>query len=139
MVHRILARRGPRVPGARTGDVAAIRSGTAVVLVGVLALLLAQPAAWAFCRTTTCAVKKPPASCIRDPDTGCWATGIPLTWTEQCVSFSVNVAGSSRLGLDYDAARMIVEEAFSHWPNASCSDGAPSIAFAHRPGLTCDR
>src|SRR5438128_1786336 len=136
MVHRILARRGPRVPGARIVDLAegaaASLARRAVVLFGVLVVLLvAERAAWAFCRTTTCAVKKPPASCIRDPDTGCWATGIPLTWTEQCVSFSVNVAGSSRLGLDYDAARMIVEEAFSHWPNARCSDGAPSIAFSH--------
>ena len=102
-------------------------------------LALSARPAWAFCRTTTCAVKSPPASCMRDPDTGCWATGIPLSWTEQCVSFAVNVAGSARLGLDYDAALAIVSEAFAHWPNATCSDGSPTIAFASRPGLTCDR
>ncbi|HET6147295.1 MAG TPA: matrixin family metalloprotease [Polyangia bacterium] len=111
----------------------------AVSLSLLLLLVLSGQRAFAFCRTTTCAVKKPPPSCMRDPDTGCWATGIPLSWNDQCISFSVNVAGSMRLGLDYDAARAIAEEAFSKWPAASCSDGAPSIAFAHRSGLTCDR
>jgi Matrixin len=106
---------------------------------GVTALALFERRASAFCRTTTCAVRKPPASCIRDPDTGCWLSGIPLTWKEPCVSYAVNVAASPRLGLDYDAALAIVTEAFSHWPRATCSDGFPSIAFASRPGLTCDR
>jgi hypothetical protein len=76
---------------------------------------------------------------MRDLDTGCWVTGIPLAWTEQCLSFSVNVAGSARLGLDYDAALAIVEQAFSRWPTASCAAGSPSIAFSSLPGLTCDR
>jgi hypothetical protein len=116
-----------------------VRWSLRALLAASLVLLIGEPDASAFCRTTTCAVKKPPASCIRDPNTGCWATGIPLSWTEQCISFSVNVAGSARLALDYQAALAIVQQGFSRWPNASCSDGSPSIAFEHRGGLTCDR
>jgi matrixin len=134
-------------PAARAGwraVVAAVIAGLAgfvgFVGFGLLAIgfvALAPGRAMAFCRTTTCAVKRPPASCMRD-DNGCWATGIPLAWNEECVSFSVNVAGSARLGLDYDAALAIVQQAFDHWPLASCSDGSPTIAFSALSGLTCN-
>ena len=101
--------------------------------------LLARPA-FAFCRTTTCAVANPPPSCTRDPQTGCWREGIPLLWPQQCISYAVNTAGSALLGLDYAAAAGHVDQAFAHWPNAMCSDGgAPSIAVMGRTGLTCDR
>src|SRR6185503_5388422 len=134
MVHRFLAGRSSSLAGVRRAALARVAGSKLAVSLGlVLPLLLWGSVALAFCRTTTCAVKKPSATCVRDFDTGCWATGIPLSWTEQCVSFAVNVAGSMRLGLDYDAALAIVQEGFAHWPNASCSDGTPSIAFASRP------
>jgi Matrixin len=110
----------------------------AAALVMAMTLALPLSGAFGFCRTTTCAVKTPPATCMRDAD-GCWTTGIPLSWPQRCVSFAVNSAGSPRLGLDYDAALAIVQKAFSLWPNAACSDGSPSIAYTSRDGLTCDR
>jgi len=115
----------------------------AVALAGagaLLALVLPARPAFAFCRTTTCAVANPPPSCSRDPQTGCWQEGIPLLWPQQCISYAVNTAGSPLLGLDYAAAATIIDQAFSHWPTASCSDGgSPSVAVMGRTGLTCDR
>jgi hypothetical protein len=130
MVHSAL-----RFAVRRVGRLVA-RSALLVVAFGVLSDRPAQ----AFCRTTTCAVDCPPKECERDPVTGCWAAGIPLVWNQQCVSFSVNVNASPRLGLGYDAALEIAQEAFAHWPLATCPDGgAPTIAFMSLPGLMCDR
>lgn len=124
----------------RTGWLARV---LAVALAGagaLLALVLPARPAFAFCRTTTCAVANPPPSCTRDPHTGCWQAGIPLLWPQQCISYAVNTAGSPLLGLDYAAAATIIDQAFSHWPTASCSDGgSPSVAVMGRTGLTCDR
>ena len=115
----------------------------AVALAGagaLLALVLPARPAFAYCRTTTCAVANPPPSCTRDPQTGCWQEGIPLLWPQQCISYAVNTAGSPLLGLDYAAAATIIDQAFAHWPTASCSDGgSPSVAVMSRAGLTCDR
>ncbi len=124
-------RRRASVPG---------RAAAFAILVGLAALALPGRTAFAFCRTTTCAVASPPASCTRDISTGCWQAGIPLLWPQQCISYAVNTAGSPRLGLDYSGAAAIVDSAFNHWPTASCSDGgSPSVAFMGRTGLTCDR
>lgn len=110
----------------------------APVVMTLLALILGPGRAAAFCRTTTCAVQSPPASCVRDQD-GCWAAGIPLIWPEQCLSFSVSGQGSPRLGLDYPTAQDLVQRAFSLWATASCPDGFPTIAFASRGPLMCER
>jgi hypothetical protein len=108
--------------------------------VGLAMLATALPSgpAAAFCRTTTCSVPNPPAECQRDGDM-CFRAGIPLAWQQQCVSFSVNQAGSARLGLDYQAALDLVQTSFSRWPAASCSDGFPSIAVSSIGPLACDR
>ena len=112
----------------------------AAALATIGALALPAPAALGFCRTTTCAVKTPPDSCVRDFNTGCWTSGIPLFWPRECLSYAVNVAGSPGLGLDYAAALAVVDRGFAHWPTASCTDGgSPSVAFMSRSGLTCDR
>lgn len=117
-----------------------LKTVAAILSVAVLGAL-AWPAtdAFAYCRTTTCAVQSPPPECTRDLATGCWQQGIPLLWPQQCISYAVSSAGSKGLGLDYAAASAIIDQGFAHWPTAACSDGgAPSIAFMSRPGLTCD-
>src|ERR1051325_11443977 len=139
MVHPILGR-GTQATASSSRPTPR-RLGRWVALVGVvmaLWLALPAPAAWAYCRTTTCAVSSPPNSCMRDMVTNCWATGIPLSWPQQCVSFSVNTTASPLLGLSYDDALAIVDAAFARWPLASCSDGSPSIAYMSKPGLTCN-
>jgi hypothetical protein len=120
MVHRTL---GPRL----TASIALIGGALAV-----------SPA-FGFCRTTTCAVLKPPPSCVRDAQ-GCLAAGIPLQWPQQCLSFSVNQAGSAKLGLDYAAALDLVQRGFGLWPSAMCADGGfPSIAVTSLGPLICDQ
>jgi len=110
------------------------------VVSALLALALPSRPAFAYCRTTTCAVLKPPPSCKRDPETGCWQAGIPIFWPQQCMSYAVNTGGWPRLGLDYAAATTIIDGAFAHWPTVTCADGgSPSVAVMSRAGLTCDR
>jgi hypothetical protein len=109
-------------------------------MAAVVALALPARTAFAFCRTTTCAVRNPPPSCTRDLATGCWQEGIPLYWPQQCISYAVSSAGAPLLGLDSAAAATIVDGAFAHWPTATCADGgSPSVALMGRTGLTCDR
>ena len=62
-----------RARAGRPGRAAWLARAVAVAVVGVLvALAPSERAAFAFCRTTTCAVQKPPPSCTRDLSTGCW-------------------------------------------------------------------
>src|SRR4051794_2259154 len=75
----------------RAGGLA--RVAAVAIAAAVLALALPARPAFAFCRTTTCAVLHPPDSCMRDMDTGCWLEGIPLFWQQQCLSYAVNTAG----------------------------------------------
>jgi hypothetical protein len=108
----------------------------------LLALAWAGPAA-AYCRTTTCSVKPTPAGCsegqlLRDPTTGCLASGKPISWAPRCVSLSVQENGSRKLGLDYAGAEGIVKTAFARWPAAQCSGGTPSIEVFSIGPLTCD-
>lgn len=102
------------------------------------------PEAQAFCRTTTCSSKNPPAECggpdaLRDASTGCLIVGKPLFWDEPCVSFSVQRDGSSILSLDYDVAEPIIARAFAAWPDAACGSGFPSITATSLGPVECDR
>jgi hypothetical protein len=103
-----------------------------------LGLALAASPAFAYCRTTTCAVTNPPIDCERDAN-GCWTAGIPLFWTQRCLSFSVNQAGSPALGLDYATAEGLVASGFDLWPSAVCPGGSPSIMVESLGPLICDR
>jgi hypothetical protein len=116
------------------------------ILVGA-GLALASSQALAFCRTTTCAVTKPPPECQRD-NNGCFVAGIPLAWEQQCLSFSVHATGSplvasAILNLPYDGAEgalAMVQRSFGLWPSATCSDNTfPSIAIMSLGPLQCDR
>ena len=89
------------------------------------------------CLTTTCAVKNPPPSCVRDPITLCWLAGNPLQWKEPCVTFSVDQRGIPPLGLGFVDAEAMVTSSFSLWPNASCEFGFPSIAVRSAGALAC--
>ena len=131
---------------------------------GVAALLLLAGAlgsgrALGFCRTTTCAVVGcPPRACLRDNaaddpecdsdcaparclavDTaGCLSKGIPLSWGQRCLSFSVESTGSPRLGLGYADLVPVAQAAFGLWPQALCQGGTPAVAITSLGALTCD-
>jgi hypothetical protein len=89
------------------------------------------------CLTTTCAVKNPPASCVRDPATLCWLAGNPLQWKEACVSFSVDQRGIPTLGLGFVDTEAMVTSSFALWPTASCEFGFPSISVKSAGALAC--
>jgi hypothetical protein len=101
----------------------------------------ATAVAWAehvrACLTTTCAVKNPPAECVRDIATDCWLAGAPLTWQQACVSFSVDHHGLPALGLDYPDTEALVLSSFALWTAAACADGFPTISVMSMAPLEC--
>jgi hypothetical protein len=97
------------------------------VLAGVVLSLLVTSRAFAFCRTTTC------LDCPTD-DNGCPTGGVPISWPQSCVSFSVQRDGS-RIA-DYATAEQLARSAFTAWQGAPCPPGgdAPSILLADQFG-----
>lgn len=89
------------------------------------------------CLTTTCAVKNPPAECVRDLTTHCWLAGAPLQWNEACVSFSVDEHGLPSLGLGYVDTEALVVSSFALWTAAACADGFPAISVMSMAPLEC--
>ena len=51
------------------------------------------------------------------------AGGIPLTWWEGCISFSVDARGIPRLEVDYAAAEQMAIRSFERWSSATCGTG----------------
>jgi hypothetical protein len=104
-----------------------------VQLVGVAltSVLLASPAAHAFCRTTTCHTCTPtPGVCI--------TTGLPLFWAQSCVSYDLQQDASVQVALP--TATQIAALAFSHWQAASCpaANAPPSLTFSDLGPVACD-
>jgi hypothetical protein len=138
--------------GVRRGPMVA-----AGLLILVIAALASRPAG-AFCRTTTCSLSCAPRDCLRDDAgtdpacaapcpprrcvamdaDGCLTKGIPLSWGQPCLSFSVESTGSPALGLSYADLLPVVEQAFGLWPQAACGGGTPDIAVTSLGALTCD-
>jgi Matrixin len=94
--------------------------------------------AWA-CLTTTCAVNDRHPSCVRDPSTGCWLSGVPLQWLEPCVSFSVDARGIPPLGLGYGDTEALVISSFAVWTAVQCPSGFPSISVYSAGPAQCFR
>jgi MYXO-CTERM domain-containing protein len=84
----------------------------------VLAVLLAAPAASAFCRTTTDPNFVPTSS--RPCDTA----NKQLFWASKCVGYSLNRAASKQVSLD--VATKLTDEAFAEWARHDCSEGGAS-------------
>jgi hypothetical protein len=100
-------------------------------------LLVAR--AHGYCRTTTCAVAKPAASCVPPVD-GCDVSGIPLVISRGCITFSVNAAGSVKRGISATELQEIVSASFTAWENVDCGDGQhPSIRFDPTLLVTCSK
>jgi len=100
-----------------------------------LSILIATPAAWAFCRATTC---NPEASHCSPNQAGCLRDGYPLFWESSCITVSVQADGAPKAGIDYDAARATVERAFEAWTSVECPGGGnPSIHVEVQGPVAC--
>jgi hypothetical protein len=129
------------------------------LLLFALAVTLVSRPVFAFCRTTTCsvtgclpraclkddaasdpvcAVACPPPRCLAVDSAGCLSKGIPLSWGQRCLSFSVESTGSPVLGLGYADLVPVVQKAFGLWPQALCDGGSPAVAIASLGALACD-
>lgn len=112
----------------------------AMLLAGGIAATAWSSFARAYCRTTTCETNPRPDSCngTYDSSTLCSDEGTPLFWPSPCISFSVNTAGSPRLGISADQLQDVVETAFQRWLAADCGDGAhPDLSIETYPQVDC--
>lgn len=91
----------------------------------------------AYCRTTTCNPGDPKQKCERDAD-GCLTSGKPLFWSDRCLTFSVNEAGSKRQGLDFATVASTIEAGYATWISATCDGERPSLEIHTTPAVSCD-
>lgn len=112
-----------------------------VVIGAFLSPLMTSPVA-AFCPTTTCAnadVKTRPTDCV-DDQYQCETGGKPIWWPKRCLSFSVQVDGSQKLGISAEQLQQIIRTSFDNWQNVACTGGGkPDIYVETYPPVRCDR
>jgi hypothetical protein len=74
--------------------------------------------AYAFCRTTTAAI---PADYLPE-DSGCWTSGLPIWWRNECVGYDIQQNASKQIS--YDDAASAIALAFLKWTSVACpTDG----------------
>lgn len=114
------------------------RMGKMGAALGALLVAVSLPdTASAFCQATTCDSRK--EVCPVDANQ-CKTTGRPLYWPDLCVSFGVQVSGSSLWGISADKTRDAAEKAFQTWLSADCGGGRrPYIGVISRGEVYCDK
>jgi MYXO-CTERM domain-containing protein len=92
--------------------------GVTGIVITATILGAAARRAEAYCRTTTSKVPPDydPAEC------GCWTYGLPLYWSNACVSYDIQQDASSEV--PYAAAASAIATAFSKWTSTTCSADA---------------
>lgn len=111
--------------------------------VGLGGLALALTGFWsspafAFCQTTTCAQKPPPADCAAPPEGQCQSHGLPVAWPKACASFSVQLDGSAKRGISAGTVEDLLRLAFDQWQNADCGNSEhPAIRVETYPRVEC--
>lgn len=104
-------------------------------------LVLVQSEAFAYCRTTTCAQKDPPAECLPGTFVGsCQMAGLPLAWPSPCVSYSVNLNGSKTQQITADDLEARLRVAYDNWQNVTCASAAgakPNISVVTFEQVEC--
>jgi hypothetical protein len=114
-----------------------MRRWCVVLAFGSAAQLMVAEAA-AYCISNTCQVEGDDLDCVPDPVTKCPVGGKQWFFTQHCQSFSVHVAGSSRLGLDYEDATALITEGVSMWNGHECEAGPSSAAATLFPAASCN-
>src|SRR4051812_28619371 len=95
-----------------------------------LVILASASSAHAFCRTTTVPI---PASF--SPTKGCFTDGLVLFWKGQCVSYSIQQAGSTQI--PFATAKPIIDQAFATWSATTCSGGKVGIEVTPTDVVEC--
>lgn len=90
-------------------------------------MILAAPAASAFCRTTTNPNFVPTAA------KPCDEVNTKLWWASKCVGYSVNRSASAQVPLDF--ANAIADLAFKEWSKRDCSEGGAACGTG-KPSMT---
>ncbi len=66
--------------------------------------------------------------------------GQPLHWENPCLTYTVQLDGSPRAGLDADQVQALTADAFTVWEQASCATGGtPRFAARFQGYVSCDR
>jgi Matrixin len=111
----------------------------------VLFILSVVTQGQAYCRTTTCAEKKDEhgevkPECVPGSMVGnCQMAGNPLFWPKSCMSTSVQIDGSNKLGISADEVEAIVRTCFDNWENLTCPQGGkPNVHVESFPQVECN-
>jgi hypothetical protein len=101
----------------------------------VSSLCCVQPA-HAFCRTKSCELGEDDRAltCGRD-EHQCVTEGKPLHWPSPCLNYAVQRDGSPKAGIDGEAFRKSVEQAFEAWEGATCPGGGSPRFHAQFQGF----
>jgi hypothetical protein len=107
-----------------------------LLLVGLLVCLGAR-SAQAYCRTTTCDPEQ--EDCGIDED-GCATRGPSLFWPDACVTYAVQLNGSSLRGVSAYDTDQAMQGAFMAWLGAECPGGGqPSLGVIPLGGARCTK
>jgi len=113
------------------------RTSLSYAALSVLALLVGEGSAAAFCRTTTIPISPD----FQPTATRCWEEGLPLYWHNECVGYTISEKASAQI--TYEEARDTIDAAFTKWSNATCpgatGDSRASISLKDMGAATCER
>jgi hypothetical protein len=103
----------------------------------LVAALLVEPRADAYCRSAACPPHGPDAStqgqlCTPSAPGDC---GNALQWRQPCVSFDVAQAASRQV--DWATADQVFSRAFATWMGLDCGGGGPSIQVMDFGTVSC--
>ena len=107
-----------------------------LLLVGLLVCLGAR-SAQAYCRTTTCDPER--VDCGVD-EQGCAVFGESLFWPDACVTYAVQLRGSSLRGISAYDTDQAMQGAFMAWLGSECPGGGqPSLGVIPLGGALCTK
>jgi hypothetical protein len=111
---------------------ARVAAPLAVGACALLAGLVTPRDAFAFCRTSVCEFGVLGSRCTPARDGDC---GVPLTWKERCIGFSMQRDGTSLLSAE--EAGELVAQAFTSWNAADCAGKSPQFYVKRQPDAVC--
>ena len=105
------------------------------LVLAVLGCVALPRAAHAFCRTTTCDPNE--EFCAMDAH-GCVIDGLPVFWSEPCVTVWLPAEQEPLAGVDAATFAQLTQAAFARWSDVDCrSGGVPDIDIHIGGALEC--
>ena len=112
------------------------RRGGSTAALAAIAIFFATSEARAFCRTHTCEGEGG-EDCVLN--NGCPVGGPLAFWPSACLTYTIQSAGSPKLGLSAEQVEVVLAQEFGRWSEASCERGLPAFRAQSRGIVQCDQ